>query len=219
MFERNLTRRETELIENIAQFTEAKHRDRRAHDYAHVLTVVNYSLNIARAIPDEVDPFILICGAFFHDIGWIGTITGIQHGLRGASIVEEYLSSTWISPHTIDRIKSVVVRHTYTSGLLPETVEEKIVWDADGLAGLGLMGTLRGIIGGAGSSEEILESTLRYAGKHFERLHFEESRTLDEELYTETEEIIGYFQRALEERREHIAELTIPYTPQHSDAE
>lgn len=211
MFERRLTRREVALIEDVARFVEAKHRDQKAHDYAHVLTVVNYAVRIANAIPDEVDPFVLICGAFFHDIGWIGTVTGAMHGLRGATIADEYFASTWVPPDVRRRIKGVIVRHTITSGLPPETVEEKIVWDADGLAGLGLLGMLRGIIGGAGSLEEILEACLRFAGKHFDRLHFDESRRIGQGLHTETEEIIRRFENALAQRRERIADLHLPF--------
>jgi uncharacterized protein len=210
MFERALTRREAELIQQAARFVEAKHRVSKAHDYAHVLSVVNYSIRIADSIPDEVEPLVLICGAFFHDIGWVGTITGELHGLRGATIADEYFRSTWLSPDTIRRIKGIIIRHTHTSGLPPETVEEKIVWDADGLAGLGLMGILRGIIAGHGSTPDILEKTLAFAGKHFERLHFEESRRIDEKLFNDTQEIIQYFEAGLAQRKEHIAELSLP---------
>ena len=210
MFERNLTRREVKLIESIAEFIEVKHRDEKAHDYAHVLSVVNYSILIAQAIPDEVDPFVLVCSAFFHDIGWIGTVTGIMHGLRGATIADEYFASTWVSPEVRDRIKRVIVRHTITSGLPPETAEEKILWDADGLAGLGLLGMLRGIIGGVGSMGEILEACLRFAGKHFERLYYDESRRIGKELHAETEEMIRRFEVAMAERKEHIADLHLP---------
>ena len=210
MFERTLTRREAQLVEQVAKFVEAKHRESRAHDYAHVLSVVNYSLRIAQAIPDEVEPLVLICGAFFHDIGWIGTVTGDLHGLRGATIADEYLRNTWLPRETIDRIKRVIVRHTHSSGLAPETVEERIVWDADGLAGLGLLGILRGIIAGKGSTPDILEAALNFAGKHFERLYFEESRRLDQKMMEETREIIDYFNTGLAQRKEHIAELALP---------
>ncbi|MDQ4077263.1 MAG: HD domain-containing protein [Chloroflexota bacterium] len=210
MFERPLTRSEAELIEDMAEFIEAKHRGNEAHDYAHVLSVVNYAIRIAEAIDEEVDPFLLIAGAFFHDIGWVGTITGELHGLRGATIAEEYFRNTWVPREKIDQIKRIIVRHTHTSHIPPETAEERIVWDADGLAGLGLLGILRGIIVGKGSHLDILESTLLFAGKHFERLHFEESRRIDEELYEETQEIIEYFKEGLVQRKERIAELDLP---------
>jgi HD superfamily phosphodiesterase len=134
-----------ELIEDIQEFIKEKHSQSERHDYSHVLQVVRYAIQIAKAIPDEVNPFVLICGALFHDVGWIGTDTGVLHGLRGATIVDEYFNSTWVSADVKKKIKRIVIRHTATSMMLPQKAEEKIVWDADGLDGMGLIGILRGL--------------------------------------------------------------------------
>jgi uncharacterized protein len=211
MFERNLTRREVELIQDAMAFIKEKHKDSQAHDHSHVLAVTSYAMEIARAIPEEVDPFVLICGALFHDIGWIGTVTGVMHGLRGATVTDEYFAATGVSPDVRTRIKRVVIRHTISSHLLPETVEEKIVWDADGLEGLGLIGMLRGIIGGRGSIEDILTARIQYGTKHFDRLYFEESGGIGEKLHEETEMVVRRFKEALEARNEQIEELDLPY--------
>jgi uncharacterized protein len=211
MFERNLTRREVQLIQEAMPFISEKHRESEQHDYSHILAVVNYAIQIARAIPEEVNPFVLICGALFHDIGWIGTVTGVMHGLRGATVTDEYFAATWVSQDVRRRIKRVVIRHTISSHLPPETVEEKIVWDADGLEGLGLMGMLRGIIGGKGSIEDILTARIKYGAKHFDRLYFEESRRIGKKLQEETEMVIRRFKEALEARKRQIEELDLPY--------
>ena len=211
MFERNLTRREVELIQDALAFLKEKHGESEQHDYSHILAVVHYAIQIARAIPEEVDPFVLVCGALFHDIGWIGTITGAMHGLRGATVTDEYFASTWVSADVRRRIKRVVIRHTISSHLPPETVEEKIVWDADGLEGLGLMGMLRGIIGGRGSIEDIVTARIKYGTKHFDRLYFEESQRIGDKLQEETATVIRRFEEALEARKEQIEELDLPY--------
>jgi HD superfamily phosphodiesterase len=211
MFERNLTRREVGLIEEALAFIREKHAGSEHHDYSHVLAVVDYAIEIARAIPEEVNPFVLICGALFHDVGWIGTVTGIMHGLRGATVADEYFAAAGVSDELRSRIKRVVVRHTISSHLPPQTAEEKIVWDADGLEGLGLMGMVRGIIGGRGSTEDILTARIKYGTKHFERIHFEESRRIGEKLQEETETVVGRFREALEARRALIEELDLPY--------
>ena len=173
MFERDLTRREVELIQDAMAFIKEKHGESEQHDYSHILAVVNYAIQIAQAIPEEVDPFVLICGALFHDIGWIGTVTGVMHGLRGATVTDEYFAATWVSEDVQIRIKRVVIRHTISSHLLPETVEEKIVWDADGLEGLGLMGMLRGIIGGRGSIEDIVTAQKLNPESEYDVIEFE----------------------------------------------
>jgi hypothetical protein len=192
-------------------FIKEKHGESEQHDYSHILAVVNYAIQIAQAIPEEVDPFVLICGALFHDIGWIGTVTGVMHGLRGATLTDEYFAATWVSEDVQMRIKRVVIRHTISSHLLPETVEEKIVWDADGLEGLGLMGMLRGIIGGRGSIEDIVTARIKYGAKHFDRLYFEESRRIGNKLQEETATVIGRFEEALDVRKKLIEELDLPY--------
>ncbi|MEA3344916.1 MAG: HD domain-containing protein [Chloroflexota bacterium] len=211
IFERNLTREESELIQQIEAFVREKHRHEGGHDYSHILAVTDYAIQIARAIPEEVNPFVLICGALFHDIGWIGTVTGVMHGLRGATVTEEYFASAGVSDDLRRRIKRVVVRHTASSHLPPETVEEKIVWDADGLEALGLIGMLRGIIGGRGSIEDILTARIRYGTKYFDHLCFEETRRIGEKLQEQTEMVVQRFQEALEARKEQIEELELPY--------
>lgn len=210
MFERDLTRKEFELIEQIEDFVREKHRHEEGHDYSHVLSVTAHAIRIARAIPDEVDPFILICGALFHDIGRVGTHTGTLHGLRGGKIAREYLEATWVSAADRDRITRIVSRHTPTTGIPPQTVEEKIIYDADALDRLGLMGMVRGIMGKKGSIKDILEDRIQKRLGDYGRLHFEESRELGEALHQETLRVVKRFHRALEERDRMIAHLPLP---------
>lgn len=207
---RELTDRESALLEDIAEFVYTNHSDLKAHDYAHVLTVVKNALRIAPTVDDRLDPFVLVCGAFFHDIGWVGAQTGGEHGLRGASVVNEYLASTWVPQETRARIRDVVVRHSKTSGHAPEMPEERIVWDADGLAGIGLIGVLRGIISGVGSTGEVIEACFRYAGKRAEDLHYDGSRRIAEELQDDGQALIDRFAEALSEREERVERLRLP---------
>jgi putative nucleotidyltransferase with HDIG domain len=205
-----LSAREIALLQTVARFVEEQQADLKAHDYAHVLSVVKNALRIARAGGEEVDTFVLACGAFFHDIGWIGSDGGAQHGLRGASVANEYLTNTWVEEDRRRRIRRIVIRHSATSAQRPETVEERIVWDADGVAGVGLVGVLRGIISGVGSSAEILDACLRYAGKRQGDLHFDESRRIADARRDESDDMIGRFAIALEERRARVERLRLP---------
>jgi uncharacterized protein len=207
-----------ELIEGIQKFIKEKHNQSERHDYSHVLQVVRYAIQIAKAIPDEVNPFVLICGALFHDVGWIGTNTGVLHGLRGATIVDEYFDSTWVSADVKKRIKRIVIRHTVTSMMPPQTVEEKIVWDADGLDGMGLMGILRGLVAEEGSIEEILNEEFKESRKTYDKLYFEESCRIGKELHEETIEVIQSFKSALDHRLKAIEQLALPVErPVHWD--
>ena len=71
--------------------------------------------------------------------------------------------------------------------LPPETVAEKVVYDADDLDRLGLIGMLRGMMVGAAarSMEDIIENRLEKRKLDYERLHFQASRELGRKLYEE----------------------------------
>jgi uncharacterized protein len=202
MFKKKLSKREVEIIREIESLVRDKHDTLQGHDYSHILAVTHYTIEIAKRIPDPVDPFVMLCGALFHDIGRVGTQTGRLHGLRGAAIADEYLRAIGIDAEAREKIVRIVVRHTETSMLPPETIEEKVVFDADDLDRLGLVGMLRGMMVGAvhRSMEDIIENRLEKRKKDYERLHFEASRELGRDLYDETLKLIDFIQNSLNQR-------------------
>ncbi len=210
MFSRKLTQKEIDLIYKIKEFIEQKHSESEGHDYSHVLEVTRYSIEIAERLPDKVNPFVLIVGALFHDIGRVDAPSGQLHGLIGGGITEEFLQTTWVDAETVQKICRIVVRHTETSMLPPETTEEKIVFDADALDRLGLMGMLRGIMGKAGSIKDIIENRMEKRKKDFARLHFKESKELGRALYKETLLLIKLMSNSLEKRTNNIEQLKLP---------
>jgi uncharacterized protein len=212
MFTRNLSEEEKAVISKIELFIRDKHDKLQGHDYSHVLAVAHYSIKIAQRIPEPVDPFVLICGALFHDIGRVGTFTGLLHGLRGATITEEYLRAIGIGREIREQIVRIVVRHTETSMLPPETVAEKVVFDADDLDRLGLMGVLRGMMVGSAdrSMEDIIENGLEKRKKDYQRLHFQASRELGRKSYEETLQLIDFIRDSLKQRYTEISKLNLP---------
>ncbi|MCX8146920.1 MAG: HD domain-containing protein, partial [Candidatus Woesearchaeota archaeon] len=156
VFTRKLTQKEKEIIEKIIVFVEDKHNRSEGHDYSHILEVCRLSIEIGKAIKDEVDPFVLICGALLHDIGRINAPNGLFHGLDGGARAEEFLESLIEDKYIINKIERIVVRHTPNSGIPPEAPEEKVVFDADTLERLGFMGMIRGIMGKTGTIESII---------------------------------------------------------------
>ena len=212
MFTRNLTEDEIAIVRKIEVFVRDKQDKLQSHDYSHVLAVTQYAIEIGQRIPDPVDPFVVICGALFHDIGRVGTTSGRLHGLRGATITEEYLRAIGIGNEIREQIVRIVVRHTETSMLSPETTAEKVVFDADDLDRLGLMGMLRGMMVGPRdwSMEDIIQNRLEKRKKDYQRLHFEASRELGRKLYEETLRLIDYIQDSLTQRCTEISKLNLP---------
>ncbi len=207
VFSRQLTSAEKEIVLNLEQFVRKAHAHSDSHDYAHVLTVCKNAIRIAKKIPEEVDPFICICGALLHDIGKMtNTFTGI-HGLFGSSIAEEFLDGLRIDPKIRDSICRVVIRHTPTSMIPPETVEEKIVYDADCLDRLGIMGLIRGFVGKSGSMAQIMKKYMESRLTDFETLHFNVSRELGDNKKQELEGFIMLLQKRLDARLATIEDI------------
>ena len=128
MFSRSLRPEERRWLEEIELFVKEKHANLGSHDYSHVIQVTEFAIEIANNIEQEVDPVVVICGALLHDIG--RTISNEMHGLVGSSMAEMLLESLPLNDEQIERITKVIVRHTATSHVAPQSVEEKIVYDA-----------------------------------------------------------------------------------------
>jgi putative nucleotidyltransferase with HDIG domain len=205
MFTRTLTKDELGILLRIQEFVKRCHATSDSHDYSHVLTVARNAIKIAKNIADPVDPFIAISGALLHDIGKTNSMFSSFHGLFGGSIAEEFLEGIGsLGPEVRDQITRVVVRHTPTSGIPPETPEEKVVYDADTLDRLGLMGLLRGFIGKEGSMEEILETYMSRRLRDYGNLNYEYSKELGMEGSQELEGFSAVIQKRLDQRMASI---------------
>ncbi len=210
VFSRALTKREQVILERMQEFVRKQHANSDSHDYSHVFSVVRYSIMIAEGIEEPVDPFVVVAGSLLHDIGKTTHMFGHFHGLFGGSIAEEYLDGLEMETELRDQICRVVIRHTPTSGIPPVTVEEKIVFDADALDRLGLMGLLRGFLGKEGSMQGILEKYMKSRLKDYEKLHFDISRDMGMGMAQELEGFVFLIQKRLEDRMSNISDLLEP---------
>ena len=207
MFTRKLTKKEIKIVEKIIRFIEDKHCRCEGHDYSHVLEVTKYAIQIGRKIKEKVDPFVLICGALLHDIGRINAPNGLFHAIDGAARAEEYLESLIDDEKIIKRITKVIVRHSYMSGILPEAPEEKIIFDADDIERLGLMGMIRGIMGKEGTIEGILEDRIKKRVTDFSKLYYKESREIGDKLHKETMVVVKELRKALDARLNDLKQI------------
>jgi putative nucleotidyltransferase with HDIG domain len=191
VFSKQLTPEEIRILLRIQEFVRAAHAHSESHDYSHVLTVCRYSIQIAKEIPEPVDPFVVCTAAILHDIGKTTSIFSHLHGLLGGALAEEYLDGLKIDPELRDIICRIVIRHTPTSMIPPETVEEKIIYDADTLDRLGLIGLLRGFIGKSGSMPEIIRKYNKTRLDDFSKLHFDVSKRIGD---AKNEELSAYIE-------------------------
>ncbi|MFX0124086.1 MAG: HD domain-containing protein [Candidatus Hodarchaeota archaeon] len=207
MFTRALTQKEQEILLRIQEFVRRCHAKSDSHDYSHVFKVTRTAIQISKNIDDPIDPFIVIAGSLLHDIGKTTNDFAGFHGLFGGSIAEEFLEGLEIDKSLSERICRVVVRHTPTSSIPPETPEEKVVYDADTLDRLGLMGLLRGFIGKEGSMQSILETYMTSRQQDYEKLNYEYSRELGMMGAQELEGFSHVIQKRLDDRMSSIDDI------------
>jgi len=208
VFSRQLTRKEMAQLLNMQEFVRHAHAESDSHDYSHVFTVCRYAIDIAKNIREPVNPFVCIAGALLHDIGKTNQVFAHIHGLFGAGLAEEYLDGLEIEHSIRDDICRVVVRHTPTSMMSPITPEEKVVFDADTLDRLGLMGLLRGFIGKRGDSmEHILTEYMERRKQDYDKLNYDFSKAVGNDLHQELLEFVITIEKRLSERMASIEQI------------
>lgn len=208
VFKRKLKPGEIRIVEYIVDFVKDKHHRAEGHDYSHVLEVCRLSIEIAKRIRPQVDPFILICGALMHDIGRINAPNGLFHGLDGAARANELLKS-YIDDEEVSRqIQGIIVKHTPESMIPPKSPEEKVVFDADTIERLGFMGMVRGLMGKSGTMEDIIEDRVHKRLHDYNKLYFDVSRRMARKAYRETITVSKTLKKDLAKRKKEIHEIT-----------
>lgn len=131
----------------------------------HVLRVVRLCELIGRA--EGADMRTLIPAALFHDIARPKEEkTGMPHERAGAEMAERYLTSVRYDGERIRDIAHAIRTHRYRSAERPETLEARILSDADKLDALGAVGIARTFIragehgGGIGDAAEHIHDKL-----------------------------------------------------------
>ena len=93
---------------------------------------------------EDADMRILLPAALLHDIARpLERENGLSHETEGARIAGEYLTSIGYDPALIQPVTSAIRAHRFQSDVLPESLEAKILSDADKLDALGAMGIAR----------------------------------------------------------------------------
>ncbi len=132
-----------------------------AHDFDHVMRVYNTCLSLAEPEKD-LDFDVLIPAVLLHDIARFKEDedrTGqTDHAILGAEMAEAILIELGYESGQIEKIKHCIRTHRYRSGYLPDTIEAKLLFDADKLDVIGAVGVARSFM---------------LAGKHGERIYLD----------------------------------------------
>lgn len=114
-----------------------------AHDIAHTERVVNNALNLAKQ--EACDDEIVEAAAWLHDCVIIPKNDPDRNRASrlAAQKATEYLNSIGFVKDKIEGVAHAIEAHSYSAGIPPQTVEAKIVQDADRLDALGAIGIAR----------------------------------------------------------------------------
>ncbi|MCM1388485.1 MAG: HD domain-containing protein [Bacillus sp. (in: Bacteria)] len=127
------------------------------HDKQHVYRVLYTALDIAQTEPD-VDYDVLIAACLLHDIGRKDQSTEFlpPHAETGASDAYRFLLDNHFSEEFSKHVSDCIRSHSFRAGILPQSKEAEILFDADKIDVSGAIGIAR---------------TLMYKGEHSEPLY------------------------------------------------
>ena len=143
---------------------------RKSHDWQHTLRVVKTCKKIAETEP-KADVKILICAAYLHDIGrkYQDESKGATcHALKSAMLAQPIVQKLNIDENGKKNIIHCIKSHRFRGDNIPQTLEAKILFDADKLDSIGAIGVARaflfaGEIGAALHNGTNIDKTVSYS--------------------------------------------------------
>lgn len=124
------------------------------HDWTHVERVRNLALNIGKK--EKADLKVLELAVFLHDIGRKEEMKKqgkFCHAEKGMEIAKIILKKYRLNEQELENVLHCIVSHRYRNQHKPETIEAKVLFDADKLDSIGAVGIARDFLfaGFAGS--------------------------------------------------------------------
>jgi len=116
-----------------------------AHDFDHVLRVVAMADRIAQA--EGADREVVRAAALLHDIGLDEGRAG--HETSAAHRAKEILRAQKYDDVFCNNVAHAIESHRFRSGPAPQTVEARVLFDADKLDAIGAIGVARAFAFGA----------------------------------------------------------------------
>jgi uncharacterized protein len=114
-----------------------------SHDTLHIARVVKMALHLADE--EGADMNVVLPAAYFHDfVNVPKSDPRRRYASRlSAEAAAEYLASVGYPYQYIGAVKHAITAHSFSANIKPETIEAKVVQDADRLDSLGAIGIAR----------------------------------------------------------------------------
>jgi uncharacterized protein len=115
-----------------------------AHDTNHLERVWRTAQELLASHP-EADALVVMAACYLHDLVNLpkNDPERDQASRRSAKLARHQLAWMGFPAERLDAVAHAIETHSFSAGLTPETIEAKIVQDADRLDGLGAVGLAR----------------------------------------------------------------------------
>jgi uncharacterized protein len=173
--------------------------NKKFHSLEHTLRVVNTCIQLAEELNAYVD--VVVLAAMFHDIGRpIESKTGQCHAEIGRERAKQFLEQENLTELSEDVCYAIEV-HRFSKNIEPNTLEARILQDADALDALGAMGLYRTLGFSFEKGRELDEAIEHFHEKLFRlssRMHFPVTKSMAQEQ----EKILYDFVKGIETYKE-----------------
>lgn len=118
-----------------------------AHDKEHIYRVLYHALDIAKT-EDNVNYDVLLAACLLHDIGRKEQFENpkLCHAMTGGEKAYSFLKENGFDENFAKQVKQCIQTHRYRQNNPPESLEAKILFDADKLDAAGAMGIARTLL-------------------------------------------------------------------------
>ena len=115
-----------------------------AHDKEHIYRVFHTALHIAQHC-ENVDRDILIAACLLHDIARSEQLKNpeVCHAEKGAEKAFGFLTQNGFEASFAEKVASCILTHRFRNDRQPQSIEAKILFDADKIDVTGAMGIAR----------------------------------------------------------------------------
>lgn len=116
-----------------------------SHDLGHFRRVYHTAILITDCESTPVDLLVILAAAYFHDIVSLpkNHRDNKMSSRYAAAKAKEILQQMNFPGEKIDSVCHAIATHSFSAGLSPETMEAKIIQDADRMEALGALGAMR----------------------------------------------------------------------------
>lgn len=129
-----------------------------AHDMAHVRRVVANAQ--ALAVVENADLRVVSPAAWLHDCVVLpkDSTQRPQASRLAAAAAAEFLLEAGYPPEYIPAIRHAIEAHSFSAGIAPQTIEAKVVQDADRLDAIGAIGIARCLLLGGNMGKPLYDT-------------------------------------------------------------